>query len=163
MQGFRDRGGSPAQPLQGSSMYTVPDDLAADGEDGDLEAVVYSEYMSADEIADLLVSANPDRVDTSVYSDFYTFLLQNMWRFSHNETMFKTIVDAMFIRARPCSVRDLEEQEQGTENLTALLRVVYVFSNDIENLTVGGKQLLERIWAIILQHPDFLTQIGEFN
>ena len=38
--------------------------------------------------------------------------------------MFETIVDAMLIRARPCSVRDLEGQEQGIDDLTALLRVV---------------------------------------
>lgn len=101
----------------------MPDDWEADVEDGDLQPVVYSEYMSPEKIADLLVSTNPDRVDTSVHSDFYTFLLQNMWRFRHDETIFETIVDAVFIRARPCSVRDLEEREQSTGNLTALFRV----------------------------------------
>ena len=64
-----------APPRQGSSKCPLPDDWEADVEDGDLQPVVYSKYMSPEEIADLLISTSPDRVDTSVYSDFYTFLL----------------------------------------------------------------------------------------
>lgn len=116
--------------------------------------VFWSEFMTPAEVTDVLLSLNPDVDDTNVYSSFYTFLLNNMWRFE-SDVCFETIVRLMFQYASPGSGTCPSKFGQTHSNFMALMHVTDLVSRDRDDLTAGGKQLLERIWGIILDDPLF--------
>ena len=139
----------------------ISEELDATSEDTDACEeceVPWSEFMTPAEVTDVLLSLNPDVDDTNVYSSFYTFLLNNMWRFE-SDVCFETIVRLMFQYASPGSGTCPSKFGQTHSNIVALMHVTDLVSRDRDDLTAGGKQLLERIWGIILVDPLFIGHV----